>query len=140
MPATPTPATSNPLYDLIPAKSRRTTYAVFGLLGLILGAVQIAFLAVDPNLPTALNVCILVYNFFALPFGALAASNVPSPERLVMIPQAEMDDFDPELDLNEGDVIVTQEDEDEDPEADLDYDVDSLPSDEAPVWTEGDRA
>lgn len=82
---TPTPASSNPLYDLVPANQRRRVYAIFALLGLIAGAVQIAFLAIDPDLPTWLNVSIVVYNFLSVPFGALAASNTPSPENPVVV-------------------------------------------------------
>jgi hypothetical protein len=78
---TPQPSTSNPLYDLIPGNQRRRVYAVFALVGLIAGAVQVGFLAADPNLPLWLNISIVVYNFLAAPFGALAASNIPSPER-----------------------------------------------------------
>lgn len=71
----PTPSSSNPLTDIVPASQRRRVYAIFGLIGLIAGAVQIAFLAMDPNLPLWLNITIAVYNFLALPMGALASSN-----------------------------------------------------------------
>lgn len=127
---TPTPATSNPLYDLIPAKSRRTTYAIFALVGLIMGAVQVGFFAVDPDLPTWLNVTIIVYNFLALPFGALAASNVPSPERIIYAD--DMQDVPQEGDV----VLLVDDDEPQDESIDTDYDPSSLPSDEAPEWTD----
>ena len=81
----PVPASSNPLYDLVPASQRRRVYAIFALVGLIATAVQLAFLAIDPNLPMWLNISIVVYNFLAVPFGALAASNTPSPENPVVV-------------------------------------------------------
>jgi uncharacterized membrane protein YhhN len=71
----PVPSSSNPLTDIVPASQRRRVYAIFGLVGLIAGAVQIAFLAIDPDLPLWLNISIAVYNFLALPMSALATSN-----------------------------------------------------------------
>ena len=60
-------------------------YAIFALVGLIATAVQLAFLAIDPNLPMWLNISIVVYNFLAVPFGALAASNPPCPANPVVV-------------------------------------------------------
>lgn len=66
---------SNPLTDILPASVRRYVYALWALIGLVLGAVQ-AF-GSDPSwLPGALA----VYAFVSTAIGVTAASNTPKPQ------------------------------------------------------------
>lgn len=73
------PSSSNPLYDLIPATQRKRVYAIFGLIGLILGAIVVGWTAVKHgDIPDWVTISVVVYNFLGVPFGALAAANTPA--------------------------------------------------------------
>jgi len=58
----------------IPAKYRGTVYAVYGILGVVLGAVQVGYGAVDVGTPTWLKVALAVFTFLggAIGYTALA--------------------------------------------------------------------
>lgn len=60
----------NILVDIIPEKGRKYFYAVFALVGVVLGAWKIA----DPS-ATWVDTALAVYAFVGTAFGATAASN-----------------------------------------------------------------
>lgn len=67
---------SNPLTDVIPAAARKYVYALFALIGLILGSVQVYIAAqADPTQPGWLNGALAVYAFVSVGIGFTAASN-----------------------------------------------------------------
>lgn len=72
---------SNPLTDVIPAKARKYVYALWALVGLVLGAIQVYVAAQpDPTQPGWLNGALAVFAFVSTAIGATAASNVTGSE------------------------------------------------------------
>jgi hypothetical protein len=66
----------NPLADaILNAKTRSVVYALFGMIGLVLGAIAIALIAVD-KAPQWYVITAAVYNFLSPFFSGLARSNV----------------------------------------------------------------
>lgn len=63
----------------IPPSVRGPLYAAFALVGLVLGAIQIAFSAAETGRPVWLTVALAVYPFVGAGIGFTAASNTPSP-------------------------------------------------------------
>lgn len=63
----------------IPPSVRGPLYALFALVGLVLGAIQIAFSAAEAGRPVWLTVALAVYPFVGAGIGFTAASNTPSP-------------------------------------------------------------
>jgi hypothetical protein len=72
---TPVLPDENPIEALIPAKTRPYIYAVFGLVGIILGAISVGLLA-HGKLPEWAAIATVVYNFLAPFFSALATAHV----------------------------------------------------------------
>lgn len=65
--------------DLIPPGKRKIAYALFGLVGFLLGALVVAYASINQELPpTWLIVATAVYNFSVPFFSALAGGNVSS--------------------------------------------------------------
>lgn len=65
----------NYLTDVIPAKNRKHAYAVFALIGITLGAAQVAFVSLGSAQPDWLNVALSVYAFIGGAFGMTANAN-----------------------------------------------------------------
>lgn len=61
----------NPLTDLIPARYRKTLYALYALAGVVVGALAVA----GVDVKTALD----VLAFVGPPLGLVAASNTATP-------------------------------------------------------------
>jgi hypothetical protein len=57
---------------------RKPFYAAYALLGIVVGAIQVAYVAADAGQPTWLTVCLAVYGFIGTAFGVTAASNTPA--------------------------------------------------------------
>lgn len=66
------------LKDILSPKWRKVFYAVFGLVGVALGATLVGFGAAGVAVPVALKVALAVYGFLGGAFGATAGANVPS--------------------------------------------------------------
>lgn len=66
------------LTNIIPAKARQTVYAIYALLGVALGAVQVAFLNGSSGQPAWLTTTLAVYAFVGTALGLTAAANTPS--------------------------------------------------------------
>lgn len=88
-------ATPNVLI-LLPAKARQVAYIAFGLASLADGSMLVGYAAAGFDLPVWLVVATAVVAYLAVPFSALAASNVskqrpdpPTFEPLPDVPHAE---------------------------------------------------
>lgn len=57
---------------------RKPLYALYALLGIVVGAIQVAYVAADAGQPTWLTVSLAVYGFVGTAFGLTAASNTPA--------------------------------------------------------------
>jgi len=66
------------LTDIIPAAWRKIAYAVYALIGLALGAIQVGFSAAEAAQPVWLTVALAVFAFVGAGLGLTAASNTPS--------------------------------------------------------------
>jgi hypothetical protein len=67
---------TNFLEDLIPATQRKRVYALYGLVGFLLGALALAYAAVSQELPpTWVIISVVIYNFASPFFSALATAN-----------------------------------------------------------------
>ena len=67
-------------------KARKALYSAYIVAGVVIGATQVGFAAVEgAGQPTWLTVTLAVYAFLSVPFGSLALSNTPSspPEAIV---------------------------------------------------------
>lgn len=86
---------STPSVDLgaiLPVAVRKTVYALYGVLGIVISAVQVAYAAVPGGTqPVWLTVTLAVVAFLAAPVTALAVSNTPSPERAVVVAEDDTD-------------------------------------------------
>jgi len=69
------------LTDIIPASVRRRVYAVFAVLGVVIGATQVGYAAADAGQPVALTVVLAVYAFVGGALGFTAAQNTPAVDR-----------------------------------------------------------
>ena len=67
---------ANPLEDIVPAETRKKAYAVYALIGVVLGAIQVGYGAASAGQPTWLGVSLAVYSFLGGPLGLTAYSNV----------------------------------------------------------------
>ena len=63
------------LYELLPAHWRKPLYALYALVGIILGGTQVGYAAADAGQPTWLIVALAVYAFVGGAFGLTAAAN-----------------------------------------------------------------
>lgn len=70
---------NNPLIDLLTPGARKILYAVYGLIGLAVGAIQVAYGAVSATTPGWFKIALAVYAFVGTAIGAVAASNVKQP-------------------------------------------------------------
>lgn len=69
------------LTDILPAPTRKVVYAAYALTGLVLGAIQAGYGALDNVSPDWMKVALAVYAFIGTAVGATAASNVqPQPQ------------------------------------------------------------
>jgi hypothetical protein len=68
------------LTDILPATARKKVYAIYALLGVALGAVQVAYLNLAGQ-PQWLTVALAVFGFVGTALGATAASNTPAVKR-----------------------------------------------------------
>lgn len=64
------------LDDIIPAAARKKVYAVFALIGVILGAVQVAYASIaSSGQPAWLTAALAVYAFLGGALGLTARAN-----------------------------------------------------------------
>ena len=63
------------LKDIITPKARKPIYAVYAIVGLVLGATQVGFSAADAGQPVWLTVALAVFAFVGTALGFTAASN-----------------------------------------------------------------
>lgn len=63
------------LTGIIPAAYRKRVYAVYAIVGVILGAVQVGFGAAEASTPVWLTVALAVYAFVGGAVGATAQQN-----------------------------------------------------------------
>ena len=68
------------LTDILPAQVRRILYAVYALIGLALGAVQVGYSAGALGQPSWLIVTWAVFGFVGTGLGLTAASNITTPQ------------------------------------------------------------
>ena len=66
------------LTEAIPPNVRKIAYAIYGLIGVGLGATQVGFSAAELSQPVWLVVAMAVFGFIGGAFGVTAASNTPS--------------------------------------------------------------
>jgi hypothetical protein len=71
----------NPLTGIVSPAVRRYIYAAYALVGVALGATQVAYSSGTSGQPEWLTVALAVYAFVGTALGLTAASNTPSPER-----------------------------------------------------------
>lgn len=71
----------NALLDIIPAEGRKYVYAVYALIGLVLGATQVGFLAAGDQ-PLWLTVSLAVFGFVGTAIGATASANTTSTKEV----------------------------------------------------------
>lgn len=71
------------LKEILPAKWRSVAYAVFAVLGVALGAVQVGFASVQAGQPVWLTAAFPVFAFVGAAFGFTATANVNAPAALV---------------------------------------------------------
>lgn len=89
-----TPAT---LLQGLPRRVRNGIYATFVVVGLLVGATQIAFAGIPGGTePAWLDVVINVYAYLGVALGITAKANVPSEEALVIEPDDNYDDYEPQ--------------------------------------------
>lgn len=67
--------------ELIPAQYRKTAYAIFALIGVILGGTQVGFDAAEAAQPIWLTVALAVYAFVGGALGLTAAQHTPTVEQ-----------------------------------------------------------
>lgn len=72
-----------PLTDILTPSARKKIYAVYALCGLLIGAVQVSFGAVNALTPDWLKIALALYAFVGTAIGATAASNVASAPETV---------------------------------------------------------
>lgn len=72
------------LTDILPAQVRRVLYAVYALVGLSFGAIQVGYSAGSVDQPVWLIVAWAVFGFVGTGLGLTAASNItptsPTPD------------------------------------------------------------
>lgn len=68
------------LTDILPAATRKRVYAVYALVGVVLGAVQVAYLNLAGQ-PQWLTVALAVYGFLGTALGVTAAANTDTQRR-----------------------------------------------------------
>lgn len=66
------------LTDILTPDHRKVVYAVYAFVGVVTGAVQVAYTAAEAGQPMWLTVTLAVYAFFGTALGATAAANTPT--------------------------------------------------------------
>lgn len=67
------------LRDILPAAQRKAVYALYVVIGVLIGALQVGYTAVPgADQPTWLTVALAVYAYVGVAVGATAASNTTS--------------------------------------------------------------
>jgi len=66
------------LTDILTPAHRKLVYAVYALLGVVVGAIQVAYVAAEAGQPVWLNVSLAVYGFLGTALGLTAAANTPT--------------------------------------------------------------
>lgn len=61
--------------DIIPPNVRKPAYAIYALLGVVIGATQVGFASAEAGQPTWLTVALAVYAFVGGALGLTAATN-----------------------------------------------------------------
>lgn len=69
------------LTNVLPAHARKLVYTVYSVIGLVLGAFQAGFGALDNGSPGWMKVSLSVYAFLGTAVGATAASNTNTAKR-----------------------------------------------------------
>lgn len=67
------------LRDSLSTRARDILYAVFAILGIVIGAVQVGVAAAEMSQPVWLTVALAVYAFLGGAFGKLSRDNI-NPE------------------------------------------------------------
>lgn len=67
------------LTDIVSPELRKKLYAIFGVIGLALGAVQVGFASAGVDQPTWVQVALSVLAFVGAGFGFTAAANTDAP-------------------------------------------------------------
>ena len=67
------------LRDILPAKHRKTAYALYAVIGVILGAIQVGYGAAETATPAALTVALAVYAFLGGAIGITAGAHTDQP-------------------------------------------------------------
>lgn len=65
----------NPL-TLIPDATRKIIYVTYATIGILIGAVQVGYTAVNAPQPDPLTIALAVYAYVGIALGLTAASNV----------------------------------------------------------------
>lgn len=65
--------------DLLPVKGRAILYAIYQVLGVVVGSIAVAFLAINRQNPEWFAIAIAVYGYLGGVFGKLAGDNTPTP-------------------------------------------------------------
>lgn len=68
--------------DILTPAIRSKVYAVYAVLGLVLGATQVGFAAAETGQPVWLTVALAVYAFVGGALGFVAQANTPNEPRL----------------------------------------------------------
>lgn len=71
------------LHDILTPEVRKPIYAIYAILGLVIGATQVAYSAAEAGQPTWLTVTLAVFAFVGTALGFTAASNTPTTGRHV---------------------------------------------------------
>lgn len=66
---------SNTLTNIVSPQTRKIVYAVFAVVGLLLGSLQVWFATVEGTQPDALTGALAVFAFLGTALGSTAASN-----------------------------------------------------------------
>ena len=70
----------NPLVGILSPAARKTLYAVYGLAGLCVGAVQVWCASTSAHQPSWVDGGLAVLAYIGVALGFTAASNVPTPD------------------------------------------------------------
>jgi hypothetical protein len=63
------------LENILPPSARKTVYATYAVLGVVIGCIQVAYASSSAGQPMWLNVVLAVFGFLGTAIGATAASN-----------------------------------------------------------------
>lgn len=66
---------SNPLTDVVPAQYRKYLYTAYAVIGVLIGATQVGYVAASQGQPTWLTVALAIYAYLGIALGFTAAAN-----------------------------------------------------------------